>query len=247
MDQFKVTRDNLPQAVDSTLRLCKSQLQDAEPKDWERYVGGVIEGVAVGGTAIAGLALAPPLWATVAAFGFAGYGGYSMGNGGYQVATGNQVDMTEAATGRTLTSGDRAELAGQMTPGAILTVAGAAYSVNARLSIGSRRIGPIPDGITQEGVTQVEQYLSQFGPDAANEAMIARLKAGDATAHDLNFYAHELHESMLMQQGMEARAAHLRTLESQGISYKPGYESQLYHPDVIRQYPEQFNPAAWPK
>ena len=56
-----------------------------------------------------------------------------MGLGGYQVATGNQVDMTGAATGRTLSSGDRAELAGQMTPGAILTVAGAAYSVNARL------------------------------------------------------------------------------------------------------------------
>ena len=110
----------------------------SQPKDWERYFGGVIEGVAgvaVGGTAIAGLALASPFLATGAAFGLAGYGGYSMGNGGYQVATGNQVDMTGAATGRTLTSGDRAELAGQMTPGAILTVAGAAYSVNARLSV----------------------------------------------------------------------------------------------------------------
>ena len=30
MDDFKVTRDNLPQAVESTLRLCKSQLQDTE-------------------------------------------------------------------------------------------------------------------------------------------------------------------------------------------------------------------------
>ena len=30
MDQFKVTRETLPQAVESTLRLCKSQLQDAQ-------------------------------------------------------------------------------------------------------------------------------------------------------------------------------------------------------------------------
>ena len=28
MDNFKVTLDNLPHAVESTLRLCKSQLQD---------------------------------------------------------------------------------------------------------------------------------------------------------------------------------------------------------------------------
>ena len=72
--------------------------------------------------------------------------------------------------------------------------------------------------------------------------MIARLKAGETTVQDLNFYQHELHESTLMQQGMDARAAHLQTLESQGIPYEPGYESQLYHPDVIRQFPEQFNP-----
>jgi hypothetical protein len=29
--------------------------------------------------------------------------------------------------------------------------------------------------------------------------------------------------------------------------YAPGYESQLYHPDVITQFPEFFNPAALPK
>ncbi len=77
--------------------------------------------------------------------------------------------------------------------------------------------------------------------------MIARLQAGETTIQDLNFYAHELNESTLMQQGIEARAAHLQTLEWQGIPYEPGYESQLYHPDVISQFPEQFNPAAWPK
>ena len=46
--------------------------------------------------------------------------------------------------------------------------------------------------------------------------------------------------------GVGARDAHLQTLEWQAIPYRPGYESQLYHPDVIRAYPEYFNPAAHP-
>lgn len=50
-----------------------------------------------------------------------------------------------------------------------------------------------------------------------------------------------------MARGLDARAAHLRTLETQGITYRPGYEAELYHPDVIRSFPEFFNPAAHPK
>ncbi len=47
-----------------------------------------------------------------------------------------------------------------------------------------------------------------------------------------------------MAQGFGDRAAHLKTLEIQGIPYERGYESALFHPDVIRQFPEYFNPAA---
>jgi hypothetical protein len=77
--------------------------------------------------------------------------------------------------------------------------------------------------------------------------MLERLEAGQLTSHDLAFYEHELLESDLMAEGMGAREAHLQTLERQGISYEPGYESRLYHPDVIETYPEYFNPAAHPK
>lgn len=78
--------------------------------------------------------------------------------------------------------------------------------------------------------------------------MLQRLRGGKATTHDTNFYLHELKESFLMnRRGLGARDAHLKTLEWQGIPYKAGYESQLYSPDVIRDLPEYFNPAAWPK
>jgi hypothetical protein len=85
-----------------------------------------------------------------------------------------------------------------------------------------------------------------------NAAMVSRLKAGETTAHDINFYMHELKQSSILSrtpgEGYDAaRSAHLQTLEWQGIEYAPGYESQLYHPDVISSFPEHFNPAAWPK
>ncbi len=67
--------------------------------------------------------------------------------------------------------------------------------------------GPISDPpmttdgvqITDEGIQQVEQHLSRFGDDPANEAMINRLKqiaSGnlEPTQADLNFYTHELDE-----------------------------------------------------
>ncbi|MGI6416368.1 MAG: Hint domain-containing protein [Thermoguttaceae bacterium] len=107
--------------------------------------------------------------------------------------------------------------------------------------------GAFTPKVTPKGLARVEQHLAQFGDDPANQAMIARLRAGETTAQDINFYMHELKESALMARGMEARAAHLETLKWQDILYKPGYESRLYHPNVIRQLPEHFNPAAWPQ
>ena len=50
-----------------------------------------------------------------------------------------------------------------------------------------------------------------------------------------------------MNRGVEARAAHLQTLEWQGIRYEPGYESRLFSPGVIREFSEYFNPAAHPR
>jgi hypothetical protein len=74
--------------------------------------------------------------------------------------------------------------------------------------------------------------------------MIQRLGAGEQTAQDLTFYAHELHEADLMDQGVEAREAHMQTLKWQQIPYEPGYEAKIYAPSVIRAMPDSFSPAA---
>jgi hypothetical protein len=102
---------------------------------------------------------------------------------------------------------------------------------------------------TTEGIARIEQHLSNldalesFPP---NQAMIGRLQQGQVEAQDLMFYRHELIESDLMNNGLGARDAHLETLRQQGIPYEPGYESHLYHPEVIPQFPNSFNPAAHP-
>jgi hypothetical protein len=82
--------------------------------------------------------------------------------------------------------------------------------------------------------------------------MLGRLRAGETAVQDINFYMHELKESAAMARTggygtYGARAAHLATLQWQGIPYAAGYESRLYHPSVIQAFSEMFNPAAWPK
>lgn len=98
--------------------------------------------------------------------------------------------------------------------------------------------------VTEKGLARVESHLSQFGDDAANTVMVQRLRAGQATQQDLNFYMHELKESAFMRQGLDARAAHGATLKWQGIPYKAGYEAQLYSKDAIQAGGTTFSPAA---
>jgi hypothetical protein len=106
-------------------------------------------------------------------------------------------------------------------------------------------------GVTEEGIQLIERHLSRPELEGAiddppNAAMIQRLRAGSTDPQDLNFYEHEIYESGLMDQGTDTRAAHLQTLEWQGIPYEAGYESRLYHPSVITSFPEYFHPAALP-
>ncbi|HEY1707186.1 MAG TPA: FG-GAP-like repeat-containing protein [Rhizomicrobium sp.] len=100
--------------------------------------------------------------------------------------------------------------------------------------------------VTQTGIARIEQHLSNL--DALdwppNQAMIARLQAGDLTPEDFNFYMHELHEADLMDQGMDYQAAHDATLKWQGITYGPGYQAKLFAPAVIWEMPDAFPPAA---
>ncbi len=103
--------------------------------------------------------------------------------------------------------------------------------------------------ITNLGIDVVEQHVARFGPDAANQAMIQRLR--DIAAKrlqpaqvDLNFYSHELREFVRYRRlswrtGQpnsidDAHAlwnnAHTATLEDYLLSEGPGV---LYHPSII--------------
>lgn len=100
---------------------------------------------------------------------------------------------------------------------------------------------------TPEGIGQIETYLTEidgmsFRP---NEQMLNRIKSGEMSIQDQNFYIHEIYESNLYYGGMkDVAVAHLRTLEHQGIPYNSTFQLQLYHPSVIRANIGSFNPAA---
>ncbi|GHU24556.1 hypothetical protein AGMMS50243_27810 [Betaproteobacteria bacterium] len=112
--------------------------------------------------------------------------------------------------------------------------------------VGKRGVRAAKGGVrvTEKGVARVESHLSQFGDDAANLAMIRRLRSGQTTTQDINFYMHELKESSFMRKGLGYDSVHQAALKWQGIPYKAGFESQLYHPSVIRANSSEFSPAA---
>lgn len=108
--------------------------------------------------------------------------------------------------------------------------------------------------VSPKGLNMVEQHLKQFGPVPANSAMIDRLRAAISEGRkidgaDASFYLHELSE-----------ATHMSRLTKQGMSFEDAYEVahaaalrkyqvspfSVYHPDVIRSLPEEFN-ANWLK
>ena len=96
-------------------------------------------------------------------------------------------------------------------------------------------------------ICKIENHLNRPELEALdhppNDRMLQRLEDGFDSPWDRNFAEHELIESGLMDGGMGASEAHLLTLERQGIPYKAGYQRYLYHPDVIEEFPEMFNPA----
>lgn len=71
--------------------------------------------------------------------------------------------------------------------------------------------------------------------------MIERLRSGNWTQVDQQFFQHEMLEAKLMAMGLGARAAHLLTLKLQGLKYEPGVEAEIYHADVIKRFREYFN------
>lgn len=95
--------------------------------------------------------------------------------------------------------------------------------------------------VTEEGLATVAEHLAQFGEHAPNTAMLDRLagQVGSAvTGADANFYTHELLEAGHMASGMSYEAAHAAALEQAAVS-----PYSIYHPEVIQQFPAQFNNA----
>ena len=102
--------------------------------------------------------------------------------------------------------------------------------------------------ITDRGIDYLERHIARFGDDAANSAMVARLRRisnGDMkpSAQDLNFYSHELRESVRYRRlGHRTGAgddydlwnnAHTGTLEDYRLSdFDLEGNRTLYHPDV---------------
>ncbi|MHB8973311.1 MAG: polymorphic toxin-type HINT domain-containing protein [Pirellulaceae bacterium] len=103
--------------------------------------------------------------------------------------------------------------------------------------------------VTPRGLSVVENHLRNFGSNAANEAMLGRLRAAMAEGRrvsgaDASFYMHELAESTmvrrLMAQGSSFEAAqemaHLAAFKKYGVS-----PFSVYHIDVIRMLLADFN------
>ncbi len=103
--------------------------------------------------------------------------------------------------------------------------------------------------VTPKGIDVVEKHVSRFGPDEANQVMVERLREIQAgkikpTQADLNFYSHELRESVRYKKlgwktGQPSNAddaydlwnnAHTATLEDYGLKEGPG---GLYHPSAM--------------
>jgi hypothetical protein len=105
---------------------------------------------------------------------------------------------------------------------------------------------------TRAGISVIEEHLLDprfldvgayggCGMAPANEEMLERLQAAAAEGRalagaDAAFYQHELYESQLMAQGMEAPAAHAKALADLGHD-----AAQLYDRDVVRNHPEWFS------
>jgi hypothetical protein len=71
--------------------------------------------------------------------------------------------------------------------------------------------------------------------------MIKRLKQAlnnnqKILSGDVSFYFHQLTEVELMQQGLTYNEAHQQALKDYEVS-----PFSVYHPDVIRAYPDEFN------
>ncbi|OWV82232.1 hypothetical protein ATY77_03070 [Rhizobium sp. R634] len=95
--------------------------------------------------------------------------------------------------------------------------------------------------VTSRGLELVKSHLSRFEEFAPNSAMIERLESAYAEGRkiagaDAVFYTHEAAEATKMGRGMSYDAAHRAALDKYSVE-----NFAVYHPEVIRAFPEHFN------
>jgi hypothetical protein len=83
--------------------------------------------------------------------------------------------------------------------------------------------------------------VRKFNEFLPNQNMIDRLQTALDLGHkicnsDASFYFHELKEAELMEKGYDWYAAHSMAIAHYSVS-----PYSLYHPEVIKAYPEDFN------
>lgn len=100
--------------------------------------------------------------------------------------------------------------------------------------------------VTEKGIARVERHLNETpGLEhwGANDEMVMRLKSGERTTWDLEFYQHELRESrniktmrnIYADPKKAAQEAHKKTCNQYDIDWLESYE-RLIHPDVFKKY-----------
>ncbi|MCC5635501.1 hypothetical protein LC593_06490 [Nostoc sp. CHAB 5844] len=92
-----------------------------------------------------------------------------------------------------------------------------------------------------ENIEIIKKHISKFDQFLPSQKMIERLQQAldlgqKISGADASFYFHELKESELMAQGYDWYTAHPMAIAHYGVS-----PYSLYHPEVIKAYPEDFN------
>jgi hypothetical protein len=98
--------------------------------------------------------------------------------------------------------------------------------------------------VSQKGLDIVKNHISTFDSYAPNQAMIQRiesaLQSGKLlTGADASFYMHEVSEFTKMGKGMGYDVAHASAIQNYEVS-----PFSVYHPDVIKSMPGEFN-SSW--
>ncbi|MEH2002379.1 MAG: hypothetical protein V7L00_27210 [Nostoc sp.] len=95
--------------------------------------------------------------------------------------------------------------------------------------------------VEHEKLEIIRKPISKFDEFLPSQKMIERLEqtldlGQKISGADASFYFHELKEAALMEQGYDWYTAHPMAIAYYGVS-----PYSLYHPEVIKAYPEDFN------